>query len=282
MRFSIITPSFRSGAWLKLCIASVADQTVPHEHLVQDAGSDDGTLDWLLQDSRVQAFVEKDQGMYDAINRGLRRARGEYLAYLNCDEQYLPGALAAVTDYFDRHPQTDVLLADAIIVNPQGEYLCHRQALTPRRAHTWVSGNLSLLTCATFFRRRLLERGLYFNPAYRDLGDAEWVLRLIDAGVRFDCLPLVTTAFTDTGENMNLKPNARRERALLQASAPAWARWLRPLIILHHRWRRLWAGHYFVPPCTYAIYTRQSPERRVTFHVARPTAVHRRHPGSGG
>lgn len=277
MRFSIITPSFRSGHWLPLCIASVADQGVAHEHLIQDAGSDDGTLDWLPHDPRVQVCVEKDQGMYDAINRGLRRARGEYLAYLNCDEQYLPGALAAAADFLDAHPQTDVLLADAIIVNPEGEYLCHRQALRPRRAHTWVSGNLSLLTCATFFRRRLLERGLYFNPAYRDLGDAEWVLRLLEAGARFDCLPVVTTAFTDTGENMNLKPTAQHERAQLRASAPSWARWLRPLIVLHHRWRRLLAGHYFVGPFSYALYTRTSPHQRVTFEVSRPTAIHRRH-----
>ena len=51
--FSIVTPSFRSGPWLKLCIASVADQGVKLEHLVQDAGSDDGTLDWLLTEPRV-------------------------------------------------------------------------------------------------------------------------------------------------------------------------------------------------------------------------------------
>src|SRR5258708_40267565 len=92
---SIITPSFRSSAWLKLCIASVADQRVSLEHIVQDAGSDDGTLDWLPQDRRVQLFAEKDQGMYDAINRGLRRANGDILGYLNCDEQYLPGTLDA-------------------------------------------------------------------------------------------------------------------------------------------------------------------------------------------
>jgi len=100
VRFSIITPSYRNSAWLKLCIASVADQQVEVEHIIQDAGSDDGTLDWLLQDKRVRAFVEKDQGMYDGINRGLRRAGGDILAYLNCDEQYLPGALRAVRDFF--------------------------------------------------------------------------------------------------------------------------------------------------------------------------------------
>src|SRR5215207_9280200 len=112
-QFSIVTPSFRSSAWLKLCIASVADQEgVTLEHLVQDAGSDDGTLDWLTTDSRVAAFVEKDSGMYDAVNRAWRRARGEILAYLNCDEQYLPGALNLVADYFAEHPEVDILFGD--------------------------------------------------------------------------------------------------------------------------------------------------------------------------
>ena len=96
VRISIVTPSYRRSAWLKLCIASVADQPVGAEHIVQDAGSDDGTLDWLPRDSRVKVFVEKDQGMYDGVNRGLRRAGGDILAYLNCDEQYLPGALSTV------------------------------------------------------------------------------------------------------------------------------------------------------------------------------------------
>src|SRR5215831_17901881 len=85
LTFSIITPSYKNSAWLKLCIASVADQKgVELEHIVQDSCSDDGTQDWLPNDRRVKAFIEKDLGMYDAVNRGLRRARGEILAYLNC------------------------------------------------------------------------------------------------------------------------------------------------------------------------------------------------------
>jgi glycosyltransferase involved in cell wall biosynthesis len=100
MKFSIVTPSFRNSSWLKLCIASVADQQgVELEHIVQDSCSDDGTQDWLPQDKRVKAFIEKDGGMYDAVNRGYRRATGDILAYLNCDEQYLPGALKAVADF---------------------------------------------------------------------------------------------------------------------------------------------------------------------------------------
>src|SRR5258708_6486422 len=115
-QFSIITPSFRSSQWLRLCIASVADQGVSLEHIVQDAGSDDGTLDWLPSDKRVTSFIEKDAGMYDAVNRGLRRAKGQLLAYLNCDEQYLPGGLRKVAEYFDNHPETEILFANLVAI----------------------------------------------------------------------------------------------------------------------------------------------------------------------
>jgi len=116
----------------------VADQEVEHEHIVQDAGSDDGTLDWLPNDRRVKAFVEKDQGMYDAVNRGLRRATGDILAYLNCDEQYLPGALAAVNGFFNQHPGVDVLFGDVIMVDGEGRYLYHRKMQTPLKYHSWT------------------------------------------------------------------------------------------------------------------------------------------------
>src|SRR5574339_629315 len=117
MRFSVITPSFQNSTWLKLCVASVADQGVAVEHIVQDAGSTDGTLDWLQTDPRVRLFVERDSGMYDAINRGLQRASGDVLAYLNCDEQYLPGALQSVTEFFVSHPSVDVVFGDFVVVN---------------------------------------------------------------------------------------------------------------------------------------------------------------------
>ena len=77
MKFSIVTLSFRNSDWLRFCIASVADQQgVEHEHIVQDFCSAVGTQDWLPLDTRVKALIEKDQGMYDAVNRGFRRATG--------------------------------------------------------------------------------------------------------------------------------------------------------------------------------------------------------------
>lgn len=273
MKFSIITPSFRNSNWLKLCVASVADQTeVQYEHIVQDAGSDDGTLDWLPHDPRVKTYVEKDKGMYDAVNRGFRRARGELLAYLNCDEQYLPGTLKKVSDFFDRHPGVDVVFGDCLVVDADGRYVCERRALKPQRLHTWISGNLSFLTAATFLRRRVVDdHKLVFNPDLRDLGDGEWTLRLVNSGLCTAVLPEFLSTFTETGHNMNLGANTARERKEFRDAAPWWVRFSTPMIVGHYRLRRWLAGHYHCKPHDYAIYTTNSPTARKTFHVANPT-----------
>lgn len=273
MLFSVVTPSFRNSHWLKLCIASVADQMVQHEHIVQDSCSDDGTGDWLPRDPRVQAFIEKDQGMYDAVNRGFGRARGDILSYLNCDEQYLPGALAKVERYFQNHPEVEVLFADALVVGSDGKYLCHRQATFPTRAHTMVSLNLSFLTCATFMRRSVIDqRGLLFNPSLKDVGDADWGIRLGEKRVKMGLLGELTSTFTETGMNRNLLTQAKREQQALINAAPAWARICPPLAIIPHRLKRFFWGHYRQwPPFHYQIYTLQSPDNRVSMLAEKPT-----------
>jgi glycosyltransferase involved in cell wall biosynthesis len=267
--FSIVTPSFRSGGWLKLCIASVADQGVPLEHIVQDAGSDDGTLDWLPRETRVRAFVEKDAGMYDAVNRGLRRANGEFHAYLNCDEQYLPGALKAAVEFFTQHPEVDMVFGDVVMVNAQGDYLSHRKMQTPLLYHTWTC-HLSTLTCAMFFRRRVLERGFWFDAKWRDSGDSEWMVRLLRAGVKMGVLRQFTSIFTQSGANMSAGENARRENRELARSAPVWAQRLRPALIAHHRLRRLLGRMYSQSPFSYGIFTQTSPEHRQPHFVEHP------------
>src|ERR1041385_167709 len=259
MRFSIITPSFRSSKWLKLCLASVADQGVTLEHIVQDAGSDDGTLDWLPKDKRAKVYVEKDQGMYDAINRGLRRATGDILAYLNCDEQYLPGALRDIGSFFEQNPQVDVVFGDIVMVNPQGEYLYHRKVQTPLKYHTWTC-QLSTLSCAMFFRRSLISvHGFFFDPSLRDAGDAQWMLRLLQNRINMAALGKFTSVFTCTGINMSAGENARRERRNLFMSAPLWTRAAKPVWIVHHRLRRFLGGMYSQKAFSYALYTVANP-----------------------
>ena len=273
MKFSIITPSFRNSQWLKLCIASVADQPgVEFEHIVQDSCSDDGTQDWLPHDPRVKAFIEKDAGMYDAVNRGYRRATGDILAYLNCDEQYLPGALQMVREFFEKNPEVEVALAGTIVTDGDGKYLCHRHSLVPHPQHLWF--RFPMLTSSIFIRRRVIhERGIFFDTRWRDLGDFHWVLALMKKQVPMAVCDAFTSVFADTGENMNLKPNAIREKAETDRMIPDWVRWLKPAWIVHHRLRRMAAGHFALKPTSYQIYTRKSPDKRTTIDVPKPTAV---------
>ena len=278
MQFSIITPSFRASKWLKLCIPSVADQGVDLEHIVQDSVSDDGTMDWLPQDRRVKAYFEKDRGMYDAVNRGLRKAKGEIIAYINCDEQYLPDALKAVAEFFQQNPKVELVFADALVVNADGSFNCFRKVHIPWESFTRLS-TLCTLTCSMFFRRSLIEeRKHFFDERYRDLGDCDWVVRALRGGVRMKVMRHYTSIFTETGANMNLKPNALREKAEFYAEAPAWIRAAKPVITRAFHLKRLLEGGYSQKPLSYSIYTKTSPEKRVTFEVAKPTPFWNREP----
>jgi glycosyltransferase involved in cell wall biosynthesis len=274
-RFSIITPSFRNGEWLRLCIASIADQGVSLEHIVQDAGSDDGTLDWLPHDLRVQAFVEKDSGMYDAINRGFRKAKGDIVAYLNCDEQYLPGALQAVEAEFAKRPELDALLTDLVVVDDAGGYLCHRRSMVPLKSHLWLRFNVT--TCSVFLRRSSLERmDLYFDTRWKALGDLFWYRQMLLRGARIGVLRKTTSVFTETGTNLALSATGLAEREEKVKLTPTWVRKAAPLILAWHRLRLFASGTFFQKPFSYDLYTRASPTERVTKHVSKPQALWKR------
>jgi glycosyltransferase involved in cell wall biosynthesis len=278
LHFSIITPSFRASQWLKLCIPSVADQGVELEHIVQDSVSDDGTLEWLPHDARVRACIEKDKGMYDAVNRGLKKAKGEILAYINCDEQYLPGALKSVWEFFQRNPEIELMFADTLVVNGDGSFNCFRKVQLPWASHAMV-WSLCTLTCSMFFRRSVIDqRKHFFSDAYRDLGDVDWVVRALRAKIPMKVMRAYTSVFTETGDNMNLKPNAMRERAEVLNKAPAWARKGSRLLHSAFQVSRFLQGGYHQKALSYSIYTKASPDQRVTFDVPKPTPFWNRVP----
>jgi len=270
MTVSVITPSFRNSRWLKLCIPSVADQQgVEVEHIIQDACSDDGTQDWLPQDRRVKAFIEKDAGMYDAINRGWQRANGDVLAQLNCDEQYLPGALEAVAGYFQEHPETDILIADTVIVDAGGQFICCRKCIEPLPVLIWLYN--PTITSSLFLHRRVIEKHqLLFDTRWRDLGDIFWMIEAVERRMKFAVLRQFTSVFADTGENMNLKPNARREAQLKAQLTPGWIRRARWPLIQLNRTRNMLRGVYRQQPFSYHLYTEASPDRRVEIQVNNP------------
>jgi len=266
MHFTIVTPSYRQSESLRRCIASVADQDIEHEHIVHDACSDDGTLDWLPRDPRVIPVVAGDEGMYDAINRGFRRARGDVLAWLNSDEQYLPGALWRVWDFFERHPEVDMVLGDVLVTRPDGAWAGTRPALIPRWPHTRVGPSLSYLTAGAFIRRRAFEeRELWFAPEMQRDGDREWTLRVIRSGVRIALLGEFTSVLTESPTS----PPAQTQRDLtaFARQAPWWARLLRPAVVLHHHLRGLARASRVTLPVEYSLYTPDSPDQRRAFRT---------------
>jgi len=271
VRFSIITPSFNQSEKLKRCVKSVADQGVDLEHLIHDAGSRDGTLDWLGSDPRVLARVETDDGMYDAINRGFRRASGDILAWLNCDEQYLPDALPSVAAFFTAHPDIDMVFGDVVMVDESCAYLCHRRVEPPLLHHTWVC-HLSTLSCGMFMRRRVVAGadGM-LDTSYRCGGDGEWMVRLLRGGIRTASLARFTSAFMVLKSNLGRSDAARDEWRRLRNTAPGWVRLLSPLWVAHHRLRRIAGGRYHQAPFSFAIYTPDSPDSRVSQRVGKPT-----------
>ena len=272
LRFSIITPSFLGRRWLPLCIASVADQQgVEMEHIVQDSCSGDGTEELLRNYSSVKAYIEKDEGMYDAVNRGFGRATGEILAYLNCDEQYLPGALKAVHECFAENPVIDAVLSDTVVTDAGGNYICHRYSLVPRKHQLWV--RFPVLTCSLFIRKAVVrDFGIRFDTRWRALGDFFWVQQMVERGLRFAVLPQFTSVFTDTGENMCLNPNALRERQTKWEMAPRAIKLMKYPFIMLYRLRLAVRGSLFQRPFQYSIYTLSNPTERVQRDALKPTS----------
>jgi glycosyltransferase involved in cell wall biosynthesis len=278
VKFSIVTPSFNQHDWLRLCVASVADQQgAEFEHIVQDGGDErarEALAGWTGAFPRLKVFVEKDAGMYDAINRGLRRATGDICAYLNCDEQYLPGALNEVRGIFEQRPEIDLVFGDALVVDRRGHYVCHRQHLAPSLRHT-VACQLGILSCVIFFRRRLVERGILFDDSFRTAGDVDFVVRCLEAQVRMIHVPRLLAAFTETGDNLGLTPTVAQEMRRIQSRYPAWWSRCGLIWVTFHRLRRWRAGYYAPKPTTYALYALQHPDRRREFRVDSPTFLWR-------
>ena len=267
---SVVTPSFNMLGYLERCVASVADQEgVQFEHLVMDGGSRDGTVEWLKTQTSLVSEVRRDNGMYDAVNRGFRRSRGQIIAHLNCDEQYLPGTLATVAKYFDTHPEVDVLFGDTLTVRPDGSLVAYRKTIRP----IWPVLSVPPLyvpTAATFFRRKLVGDGMLYDDSYKDIADHVWVVRLVREGYKLAHVRQYLATFTLTGSNRSqVVPTIDREIMRYLNTVPWWIRRFRRQWRLVGWLEKLLSGCYFQPtPLQYAIFAPGQSARRTIF-VAR-------------
>ena len=263
LKISIVTPSYNQLPWLKLCAASIADQEgVSVEHIIQDANTGPELVEWVRQNTPARLVVEQDAGMYDAINRGLRRATGDICAYLNCDEQYLPGTLRRVAGYFEQHPEVDVLFGDSILVDSSLMPVAYRRVVLPNRRHTLLRP-LGVLTCSTFFRRKLVEEGALFDTSWKIVGDKAWILSLLDRHYRMAVLNEPLAVFTLTGDNLSLHQTVQAERLRWRKCVSPVIRLAKPLVLARHLLEKWRYGAYKVQRVNSAWYTRDSfPVRR--------------------
>jgi GT2 family glycosyltransferase len=148
--------------------------------------------------------------MYDALNRGFKRAGGDVLGWLNADEQYLDNALDTVRRFLDEHPRADAVFGDYIAIAADGAPIAARREIPLRRWYA-VNGTLYVQSCALFFRRRVLDRTGEFDPSFRIAGDKEWILRALDRGARFAHLRAYLALFSVSGSNLSRQPALRAE-----------------------------------------------------------------------
>ena len=290
MKFSIVTPNYNYGRFLRKNLQSVlaqvesglersgASSSSEHkndagraecdpgsfrvEHIVIDGGSTDDSVQILerwdsfvrgtaaAKESRYsfQFVSEPDNGQTDAINKGLRLATGDIVAWLNADEWYLPGKLTLVAAAFAKHPSTDFLYGEPLFVDKEGTHIrvkrAHRFSFFVLAAHLCF-----IASCCSFWRHRILDDGFYLDPSYKVIMDGEYYCRLSKAGYRFRFLPATIAAFAWHGDNISRTQRERRwdERISIQRTFLPLPKWLarhekivyRALSCIGRRWRHI-------------------------------------------
>ena len=194
-KLSIITPSFNQAHFLEETILSVLQQNYePLEFIIIDGGSTDHSADVIRRyEDRLAYWVsEKDRGQPHALNKGLAQATGDIVAYINSDDLYLPGAFAAVVDYFRQHPECNWLCGDTQMFG-KDQPTTVISAEVPKSAAHALSWAYNAPQPGMFWKRELLHDG--FAENWRYCFDHELYVRLLLAGYKCQHLPQTLAAY---------------------------------------------------------------------------------------
>jgi glycosyltransferase involved in cell wall biosynthesis len=157
LSLTILTPSLNGATFFEQTLQSVMSQAgdVPFQWIVIDGGSSDNTVSLLrsIDDPRVQWISESDNGQAAAINKGLAMSEGDIVAWLNCDDLYLPGALAQVVAAFEANPLAQWIVGRCNIIDDSGQTI--RQSITDYK--NWLLRSFSM--------RSLLRTNMISQPA---------------------------------------------------------------------------------------------------------------------
>ena len=274
MDFTIVTPSLGQLEYLECCIASVADQEgVSIEHIVQDGGTtnfnefaEKVSKRWPDRANYRRVMIsEPDSGMYDAINKGLKKGNGRICAYLNCDEQYLAGALAKVLDEFGKQPAAEILYGGFLVVDEKGGLVTAQRPVKMFWQHVATS-HLPNFTCATFFKREMMEREKsYFDTQYKSCADAVWTIERLKRGTKMGMMANFIGVFVEQESNQGVKKEGLAEADAIRCRLHPCVRSTAFLWKLMHRLGKLFEGKYFPKRKSYDIFIKTELERRQHF-----------------
>jgi glycosyltransferase involved in cell wall biosynthesis len=232
----------------------------PIEHIIVDGGSTDDTRQVLSKYRHLKTISEPDQGMYDALNKGLRIARGEIIGFLNTDDLYPDGALDEVADRFTK-TGVDAVAGQAIYFLKKGDnstsFFRRTKLITDQtlwRSLTYGDPAFN----AWFFRRRVFDRIGNFDAKYHIAGDRDFLIRFALSGLRHANLEKVVYQYQVHAESMTMSQDLlqfsriaeenlqlmERYAALVPAKARAYIRRARTTDTITAASRNLRGGAY--------------------------------------
>jgi len=225
MKISIVTITYNAAGVLQRTLDSVAGQTYPDmEHLIIDGASKDGTLEQIkdyelrTKDYEVKVISEPDRGIYDAMNKGLQKATGDYIIYMNAGDMFHETTtLEKVAGALQKSPLPPaVIYGDTNIVDNEGRFLRKRHLSAPEHL-SWRSFKQGMLVCHQAFYARLdIARTIHYDLQYRHSADVDWCIRVMKEAER-QHLPMVNVHavvadFLDGGDSKQNHRASLKER----------------------------------------------------------------------
>jgi glycosyltransferase involved in cell wall biosynthesis len=201
MLITIVTVTYNAEGTLERTLKSVEMQTHGNvEHIIMDGASKDGTLAIAQaykernDDRDIQIVSEPDKGLYDAMNKAIAIAKGEYICFLNAgDKLHNPQTLEFIVHIAQHNPDAGVIYGDTDIVDDNGMKLRERRLSPPKRLN-WRSFKSGMLVChQAFYARRSIVPA--YDLSYRFSADFDWCVRIMKKAATMS-MPLVNSHLT--------------------------------------------------------------------------------------
>lgn len=245
IKFSIITVTFNAGRAFSTTADSVLSQIYSEvEHIVVDGASTDGTLELARRYAQrneesasgheVVVRSEPDKGIYDAMQKGLNMATGDYVCFLNAGD-WLPSAdtLLTIADKIDLDCRPGVLYGDTDIVDDEGRFLFHRRLSPPERL-TWRSFRQGMVVChQAFYARTDIAQAVDYDQSFRLSADVDWCIRVMkkceEKGLELKNLHSTVVNYLREGQSTRHHRASLKERFRIMARHYGWL----PTVALH-------------------------------------------------